>query len=201
MEGDVMWSWARAAWHAMVLLRPGPAEALLHACQDPTPEGLTHCHASILAHHLTPLGLVMLGRLRDQWSMWMLRMDGWMKSLHGFLFGIKWIMFHGRLDCFQKSPLGGRPNTKPGDHGILNAHNRWLLLFYHVWGPTRIEIRWNIIWLRAPSHVTSQFTWGSVTKLHDFGGVLGRLLNTFFWALTSSWSRPLCVKWPWRTNT
>ena len=31
--------------------------------------------------------------------------------------------------------------------------------------------------------------------LHDFGGVLGRLLDTFFWALTISWLRPLaCVR-------
>ena len=47
----------------------------------------------------------------------------WMLSLHGFLHGIKWIMFHGHLDYFQKSLLGGRSNTKPGDHGILNVHN------------------------------------------------------------------------------
>ena len=30
-------------------------------------------------------------------------------------------MFHGHLDYSQKSPLGGRPNTKPGDHGTSNA--------------------------------------------------------------------------------
>ena len=34
------------------------------------------------------------------------------------------IMFHGHLDYFQKPPLGGRPNTKLGDHGIPNTHNR-----------------------------------------------------------------------------
>ena len=33
-------------------------------------------------------------------------------SLHGFLHGIEWIMFHGHLDDFQKPPLGGRPNPK-----------------------------------------------------------------------------------------
>jgi hypothetical protein len=38
--------------------------------------------------------------------------------------GIKWIMVHGHLDYFQIPPLGGRPNTKPGDHGTPNAHNR-----------------------------------------------------------------------------
>jgi hypothetical protein len=34
------------------------------------------------------------------------------------------IMLHGHLDYFQKPPLGGKPNTKLGDHGTLNAHNR-----------------------------------------------------------------------------
>jgi hypothetical protein len=46
------------------------------------------------------------------------------KSLHGFLYGIEWIMFHGHLDSLQKPPLGGRPNIKPGDCGTPNAHNR-----------------------------------------------------------------------------
>ena len=48
----------------------------------------------------------------------------WMQSLHGSLQGIDWIMFHGHLDFIQKPPLGGRPNTKPGDHDILKLHNR-----------------------------------------------------------------------------
>jgi hypothetical protein len=47
----------------------------------------------------------------------------WMQSLHGFLHGIEWIMFHGHLDYFQQPPLGGRPNTKLGDHGTPNAYN------------------------------------------------------------------------------
>jgi len=29
------------------------------------------------------------------------------------LHGIKWIMFQGQMDYFQKPPLGSRPNTKP----------------------------------------------------------------------------------------
>jgi hypothetical protein len=45
------------------------------------------------------------------------------KCLHGFLHGIEWIMFHGRLDWFQKPPRGGRPNTKLEDHGTPKAHN------------------------------------------------------------------------------
>ena len=32
----------------------------------------------------------------------------WMRSLHGLLHSIKWIMFHSHFDYFQKPPLGGR---------------------------------------------------------------------------------------------
>ena len=39
--------------------------------------------------------------------------------------------------------------------------------------------------------MTSHYTRGSVTTLHDFAGVLGQPLDTFFWALTISWSRLL----------
>ena len=104
-------------------------------------------------------------------------------------------MFHGHFDYFQKPPLGGRPNTKPGGHGIPNTRKHWLILFYHVWEPAWIEIHWNSIWLRVRSHMTSHYTWGSVTTLHDFGGVLRRPLDTFFWALTISWSRLLARVW------
>ena len=69
----------------------------------------------------------------------------------------------------------------------LHAYNRWVNLFYRLWGPTWIDIHRNSIWLRARSHMTSHYTWGFVTTLHDFGGVLGRPLDTSFWALTISW--------------
>jgi hypothetical protein len=52
------------------------------------------------------------------------------QSLYGFLHGIKWIMFRGHLQYFQEPPLGGRPNTKPRDHGIPNAPTVDLL--YHI---------------------------------------------------------------------
>ena len=43
------------------------------------------------------------------------------------------------------------------------------------------------------SHYTGEF----LTTLHDFGGGLGRLLDTFFWALTIPWSQLLArvLKW------
>jgi hypothetical protein len=69
------------------------------------------------------------------------------------------------------------------------------ILFYHAWGPAWIEIHRNSILLRAQSHMTSHYTRGSVTTLHDFGGVLGRPLNPFVWALLISWSRLSACVW------
>ena len=44
--------------------------------------------------------------------------------------------------------------------------------------------------------MTSHHTQGSVTTLlHDVGGVLGRPLDTFIWALTITWSRLLACVW------
>jgi hypothetical protein len=107
------------------------------------------------------------------------------KSLHKFLHGIEWIMFHGHVDYFQKPSFGGRPDTKLGDHGTPNAHNCWFIIIYHVWGPVWIEIRWNSIWLRAWLHMmTSHYTWRSVTTLYDFGGVLGRPVWTLSFGLS-----------------
>ena len=122
----------------------------------------------------------------------------WAWSQHGFLHGIEWIMFHGHLNYFQRPSLGGWLDTKLGDHGTPNAYNRWFILFYHVWGPTWIETHWNSIWLGAQSHMTSHYTWGSVTTLLDFKGVLGWPFGLF---LLSShnfmvMALGLCVKWP-----
>ena len=70
-----------------------------------------------------------------------------------------------------------------------------LFYFYHVWRPAWIETHWNSIWFRAWAHMTSHFTWESVTTLHDFEGVLGWPLDTFFWALTIPLSRLLTHVW------
>ena len=100
-------------------------------------------------------------------------------------------MYCGHLDYFKKPRLGGKPNTKPGGHGTLNTHNRQFMLFYRVWRPTWIEIRWYSIWLGARSRMTSHYTWGSMARLHDFRGVLGQPLGTFLWALPTPMVRPL----------
>ena len=87
---------------------------------------------------------------------------------NGILHGIDWIVFQGHFGCFQKLPLGGRFDTKPGNRGTLNAHNRWFNLLCCVWRPTWIGICWNSNWLRARSQMASHYTWGSVTTLHEW---------------------------------
>ena len=107
----------------------------------------------------------------------------------------EWTMFHGHLDCIQNPPLGGRPNTKPGDHGTPNVHNRRFILFYHVWGSTWIEIHWNSIWLRAGHiwlHTTLEDPWPLYMILKVCWDGLWTL---FLGALTISWSWLLDHVW------
>ena len=118
-----------------------------------------------------------------------------------------WISIWHWMDCvswslglFLKPPLGGRLNIKLGDHGTLNTHKCWLILFDHVWGPAWIEMNWNSIWLRVQSHMTSHYIWGFVTTLHAFGGLLGWPWDTFFWALRISWSWLLACVWSGMDN-
>ena len=88
--------------------------------------------------------------------------------------------------------------------GIINSHGlAWAkytttIVIFHKKGQNLTVLPfscWHSIWLRARSHMDSHYTWGSVTTLHEFGGVLGRTLDTFFWALTISWSRLLARVW------
>ena len=96
-------------------------------------------------------------------------------------------MYHSHLDYFQKPPLGGRSNQKkPGDHDTPNVHNRWFILFYHVCRPAWIEIHCNIIWLRTPSHMTSHYTWESVTTPTWFWKVYWDGLWTLSFGLSQS---------------
>ena len=122
--------------------------------------------------------------------------------MDSFMASNGWIMFHGHLDYFQEPLLGGRPNTKPGDRSTPNTHNCSFILFYHVWELVWLKTHSNSIWLRVRSHMTSHYTWGPVTTLHDFGGVLGGPLDAFLsshnfmvMALGS------CVKWPLLSNS
>ena len=134
-------------------------------------------------------------RLRDQRSMWM--QDGYKVCMDSYMASIG-SLFHGHSDYFQKPPLRGRPNTKPGDHDTLNAHNHQSIPIYRAWRPAWIEIDWNSILLRARSHMTPHYTWGSATTLTWFQRCLGTpfghfLLGSHKFTVTAL---GLCVKWP-----
>ena len=131
-------------------------------------------------------------RLRDQRSMWMqdgckVYMDSYMAS-NGSCFMVTWTIFKNHL-----LEVGLTQNRETMALRTLTTVD--LFYFYHAWGPAWIEIPWNSIWLRAYSHMASHYTWGYVTTQCDFGGVLGRPLDTFFWALTISWSQLLARVW------
>jgi hypothetical protein len=136
-----------------------------------------------------PVQVCFILRLRDQRSMWMqdackVYMDSHIAS-NGSCFMVTWTIFQNHL-----LEVGLTQN-----HGTPNAHTHWFILCYHVRGRAWIEIHRNNIRSRAQSHVTSHYTWGSVTRLHEFGGVLGWPLHTFFWALTISRSQLLAHVW------
>jgi hypothetical protein len=106
----------------------------------PQPRATSHMRLRARTHYTAStliggkVGLIQVRftlRLRDQWSTWM--QDGCKVYIGSYMTSNgSWFMFHGHLDYFQKPLLGGRPNTKPGDHGISNAHNRWFNLFYFI---------------------------------------------------------------------
>ena len=70
-----------------------------------------------------------------------------------------------------------------------------LVYFTMCKDPAWIETHWNRIRLRTWSHMTSCYTWGPVTTLHDVRGVLGGPLDTFFWAIRILRSRLLARVW------
>ena len=121
-----------------------------HETEGPRPFHFKHSHwwkrQSWSKFATSPL------RSRDQWSMWMqdgckVYMDSYM-SLNGSCFMVTWTIF-------KKPYLEVRFETKLGDHDTPNAHNRWFILFYHVWGPAWIKMHWINIWSRTRSHMAS----------------------------------------------
>ena len=78
------------------------------------------------------------------------------------------------------------------------THNRWFILLYYVWGPAWIEFQWDQIWLRARSHMTLHYTWGSMSRLHDLGGCVGTAFGHFLVGSHNFMVTALdsCVKWP-----
>ena len=130
--------------------------------------------------------------LRDQQSMWMqdgckVYMDSYMASYES-CFMITWTILKNHL-----LEVGLTPNKETMALWMLTIVGLFYFITCEV--SVKIEIHWNSIWLRDRSHITSHYTWGSVTTLHDFRGVLGRPLDIVFWAQTISWSRFLACVW------
>ena len=95
------------------------------------------------------------------------------------------------VDSFRKPRLGSRYYTIPWDHATPNAHNRWLILVYHVWGPIWIFIEiafgWGLsqVWLHTilegpwPHYMILEVSWDGLWTLsfglsqsHDHGSWL-----------------------------
>ena len=87
-------------------------------------------------------------------------------------------------------------HTKPRNHGTPNAHNRWFILFYHMWGPTWIKKFIEIAFGWGPNHIwfhtTLEGPWPHFMMLEVCWDGLWTL---FTWALTISWSRLLARVW------
>jgi hypothetical protein len=162
-----------------------------HETESPWP---VHFEHSRWWKRRSPVQVRFTLRLRGQRSMWNARLDvksAWIPTWHRLdhVFMVTWnvVKNHflevGLWQNWETMALWMFPIV-----GLI-------ILFYHVWGPAWIEIHWNSVWLRAWSHVASHYNWGYVTTLHDFGGVLGRPLDTFFWAFIISWLRLLVCVW------
>ena len=122
--------------------------------------------------------------LGDQRTTWMpdgrrVYMDSYMAS-NGSCFMVTWTAFKNHF----LEEVGLTQNQETMAFWTLTTVG--LLYFYHVWGPAWIEIHWNSIWLMARSHMTSHYTWGSVTTWHDFWRccrtAFGHFLMFIFWA-------------------
>ena len=139
-----------------------------------------------------PVQLRFTLRLRDQQSMWMqdgckVYMDSYMAS-NGSCFLVTRIIFKNRL-----VEVGLTQNQETMTLRTLTTVD--LFCFITREDPhehTFIEMAFG--W--GPGHIWLQTTLeGPWPHYYDFGGVLGRPLDTFFWNLTISWSRLLARVW------
>ena len=122
-----------------------------------------------------------------------------MWSIHRFLHGIEWIIFHGYLDCFGNHLLevGLTQNQETMVLWALTTVDSFYFIMVrtHV---NRNSLKWHLV--EAP--VTYGFTQHLRIHGHTTSGVLGWPLDTFVWAVIISWSRLLARVWsgpkcPW----
>jgi hypothetical protein len=118
-----------------------------------------------------------------------LYMDSCMTS-NGSCFMITWTIF-------PKPHVGGRPNTKPWDHGTPNAHNRYFILYSSCVRTRMDRNSWKKHLVENP--VTYGFTLHLRVRDHTtwFWRYVGDdgLWTLLFWAPTISWSRLLACVW------
>jgi hypothetical protein len=114
---------------------------------------------------------------------------GFYMASNGYVCMVTWPLF-------KILSLGGRPNTKPGDRGTLNAHNRWFILFRHVWGHAWIKTLIKIAFGWGPGHIWLHTTLEGPWP--HFGGCFGTAFGHFFLGSHNFMvtALGLYVKWP-----
>ena len=113
-----------------------------------------------------------------------------MESLHKSVHGIKWSIFHGHFDYFQKPLLGGRPRpsyfecSQPLVYSTLSCVRT---------RKNKISLKYN--WLRIRSHMTSLRIRDQSTSFGKCGGMAFEhfLLGSHNFLVTALGS---CMKWP-----
>ena len=108
-------------------------------------------------------------------------MDSYMAS-NGSYFMVTWIVFKNyflEIGLTQNQETMALQRSKPLIYSILSC----------------VRTRMNTNSLKYHLVEGSVSYGGSKTTLQDFGGVLGRPLDTFFWTLTISWSWLLARTW------
>ena len=124
-----------------------------------------------LVEKVEPVQVRLTLRVRDQRSMWMQDVCKVYMTSNGSWCMLTWTVFETHF-------LGVGLTRKRETMAFRNLTTIDLFDFIMYDDPTWIEIRWNSIWLRAWSHMTSSHTCGPMTTLHDFESVLGRHLDT-----------------------
>jgi hypothetical protein len=109
-------------------------------------------------------------------------------ALNGSCFMVTWVIFENRL--LEVSLTWNRETM------VLRTFTT-VDLFYSIMWEDPHERKFIEMQPLVEVPVTHDFTLHlrSVTTLYDFEGVLGWPLDTFFWALTISWSRLLARVW------
>ena len=159
----------RSLWHTL--------GHFTHETESPWP---LHFKRSHWWQKAEPVQVHFTLRLRDQQSKWMrdgciVYMDSHVAS-YGSCFMVTWIVLENHLLDIDRTQ--NRETMTLRTLTIID-------LFYLIISEDPHEYKFTEL----------AFGWGSVTTLHDFGGVLGRPLHTFSWALTISWSRLLARGW------